>query len=60
MVYRWFTRFRSGHFSLEDQPRSGRKIEVDDEALEVVSKWWPKWNALMRQCANISNKLGKF
>jgi transposase len=29
----WFNRFRSGDKSLEDQPRSGRPVECDIEAL---------------------------
>ena len=31
---RWFDRFRSGNYSLEDEPRSGHPSEIDDEQLQ--------------------------
>jgi histone-lysine N-methyltransferase SETMAR len=32
----WFARFKEGNFSLNDAPRSGRPIEIDDEELEAI------------------------
>ena len=29
----WFARFKSGNYTVEDKPRSGRPSELDDEAL---------------------------
>jgi len=31
-----FTKFRSGDFSLEDEPRSGRPSEVDDDQIKAL------------------------
>jgi histone-lysine N-methyltransferase SETMAR len=33
---RWFTKFRSEDTSLTDKPRSGRPVELDDEALQAL------------------------
>lgn len=33
---RWFQRIRSGNCSLEDEPRSGRPHEFDDEKLRTL------------------------
>lgn len=36
---KWFQRFRSGDFNLEDAPRSGRPITIDDDQiLSLVQK----------------------
>ena len=35
-VRRWFTKFRSGDFSLEDEPQSGRPIVIQDEDLRTL------------------------
>ena len=32
----WFDKFRSGDFSLEDEKRSGRPVEVDDDLIEAI------------------------
>ena len=32
----WFTKFRSGDFSLKDEPRSGRPSEVDDDQIKAL------------------------
>ena len=32
----WFDKFRSGDFSLEDEKRSGRTVEVDDDLIEAI------------------------
>ena len=31
-----FDKFRSGDFSLEDEKRSGRPVEVDDDLIEAI------------------------
>lgn len=33
---RWFTKFRAGDFDLNDTPRSGRPIEVDDDKIKAL------------------------
>lgn len=33
---RWFAKFRSGDFSLEDEDRTGRPVEFDDKLLEAL------------------------
>ncbi|XP_020298124.1 histone-lysine N-methyltransferase SETMAR-like [Pseudomyrmex gracilis] len=35
---RWFARFRSGEFNLQDAPRSGRPNSVDDDQLLATVK----------------------
>lgn len=35
-VKRWFQKFRNGDFSLEDEPRSGRPVEVDEQRLLML------------------------
>ncbi|GBN16762.1 Histone-lysine N-methyltransferase SETMAR [Araneus ventricosus] len=32
----WFRKFKAGHFDIEDEPRSGRPIEVDCEQLKLI------------------------
>ena len=32
----WFDKFRSGDFSLEDEKRSGRPVEVEDDLIEAI------------------------
>ena len=32
----WFDKFRSGVFSLKDEPRPGRPNEVDDEQIKAI------------------------
>ncbi len=39
---KWFARFRSGEFDLEDRPRSGRPTEVDIDALRNLVEADPK------------------
>ncbi|GFV64583.1 histone-lysine N-methyltransferase SETMAR [Trichonephila clavipes] len=32
----WFAKFRSGDFSLKDEKRSGRPVEVDDDLMKAI------------------------
>ena len=32
----WFDKFRSGDFSLKDEKRSGRLVEVDDDLIKAI------------------------
>ena len=32
----WFVKFRSGDFSLKDEKRSGRPVEVDDDQIKAI------------------------
>lgn len=32
----WFAKFRSGDFSLKDEPRSGRPVEVHDDQIKAI------------------------
>lgn len=40
---RWFARFRAGDFTLNDAPRSGRPIEVDDDKIMALIKSNPHY-----------------
>ena len=33
-VQRWFTKFRSRNFSVQDMPRSGRPIDIKDDEMK--------------------------
>ena len=33
---KWFVKFRAGDFSLDDAPRSGRPVEVDNNQIETI------------------------
>lgn len=39
---RWFAKFSSGDFSLEDEPRSGRPLELNLDALQVLVRNNPR------------------
>lgn len=39
---RWFAKFRSGDTGLLDKPRSGRPVELENDALEVLLKANPR------------------
>ena len=71
----YFTRFRNGNFSLENEPHSGRPIEIDQDALcdtlkcephqstrELASKLGCDQSTIVRQLAKLgySQKLGKW
>ena len=32
----WFDKFRSGDFSLKDEKRSGRPVEIDDDLIKAI------------------------
>ena len=36
MCQKWFAKFRAGDFSLDDAPRSGRPVEVDNDQIETL------------------------
>jgi transposase len=36
MCRKWFARFRAGNFDLDDAPRSGRPVEVDDDQIKTL------------------------
>ena len=33
---KWFEKFRAGDFSLDNAPRSGRPVEVDNDHIETL------------------------
>ena len=37
-IKEWYAKFKKGEFNLEDQPRSGRPKEMEDE--ELLVKLW--------------------
>jgi [histone H3]-lysine36 N-dimethyltransferase SETMAR len=39
---RWFDRFRSGNYSLEDEPKSGRPSKIDDKQLRQIVEADPR------------------
>jgi histone-lysine N-methyltransferase SETMAR len=41
-VRRWFEKFRSGDFSLDDEPGRGRKTELDIDALKELVESDPR------------------
>lgn len=49
-VHRWYSKFRSGQFSFEDEPRTGRPRSIDDDLLLRNLEDNP--NATTRQLAN--------
>jgi len=38
---RWFQKFRTGNYSLEDEPRTGRFVEFDEDVLQILVKQNP-------------------
>ena len=36
MCQKWFVKFRADDFSLDDAPRLGRPVEVDDDQIETL------------------------
>jgi len=47
----WFGKFKNGDFNLEDQPRSGRPVEVDNDRLNVLVESDPRQT--LRELATI-------
>ena len=35
---KWSVKFRAGDFSLDDAPRSGRAVEVDNDQIETLTE----------------------
>jgi len=35
---RWFKKFRAGNYGLEDEPRLGRSVELDEDVLQILTK----------------------
>jgi transposase len=35
---KWFARFRAGNVDLDDAPRSGRPVEVDDDQIKTLTE----------------------
>ena len=33
---KWFAKFRTGYFSLDDAPQSGRPVETDSDQIETL------------------------
>jgi len=33
---RWFQKFRAGNYNLEDEPRPGRSVELDEDVLQTL------------------------
>lgn len=50
---RWFKKFRSGDFDLNDDPRSGRPTEVDDDKIKALMDSNPRYTT--REVAEILN-----
>jgi histone-lysine N-methyltransferase SETMAR len=40
---KWFSRFRAGNFYLDDAPRSGRPVEVDDDQIKTLIENNPRY-----------------
>ena len=38
MRQKWFVKFHTGHFSLDDAPRLGKPVEVDSDKVETLIK----------------------
>ena len=42
-VKNWFKRFKSGNYSIDDETRSGRPSELDNQALQQLVESNPRW-----------------
>jgi len=38
---RWFQKFRAGNYSLKDEPRPGRSVELDEDVLQILAEQNP-------------------
>lgn len=38
MALKWFSRFKEGTFELPDSPRSGRRVQIDENQLQALIK----------------------
>lgn len=52
-VYRWYSKWKSGDMSLEDDQRSGRRVEVDLDVLQQMVEDHPSFT-----CLDFSRELG--
>ena len=41
-VKKWFAKFRTGDFNVEDRPRSGRPSEVDNDVIKTLVESTPR------------------
>lgn len=44
---KWFAKFRAGNFVLDDAPRSGRPVEIDDDKIQTLIKDNPHYSTRM-------------
>ena len=60
---KWFAKFHTGDFSLDDAPRSGRPVEVDSDQIETLTEnnqcytTWEIANILKISKSSIENHL---
>ena len=53
VCYKWFSQFRSGNFSIEDAPRSGRPIVIENDELKQIVDQNPQFAT--KEIADIVN-----
>ena len=53
VCYKWFSKFRSGNFSIKDAPRSGRPTVIENDQVKQIVDQNPQFTT--RQIADIVN-----